>query len=337
MMIAADNGLARYWLAVLTMALWLTPRLLVAAPETIKPGEVWLDDRGQPIQAHGGGVIKLGDTYYWFGEDRAQGLDRDKRYVSCYSSKDLAHWSFHNQVIKISDPENLGPGWVFERPKVFYNQKTKKYVMYAHLDDVRYRLARVAVATCATVDGDYEYLKSFRPLGQESRDIGQFLDDDGTAYLIFEDRPAKGFHIAKVSDDYLSVERDVCLIRAPLEGGAVVHYKGLYYALGSALTGWRPNPNKYATSPSLEGPWSEFKDIAPPEATTYGSQSTMLLKVVGTKTTTVIFMGDIWKPRTQWDSRYLWMPVEIGEGKLRLPEPKEWTLDFETGEAVIRN
>ena len=194
----------------------------------------------------------------------------------------------------------------------------------------------MGVATCDTVDGDYKYLKSFRPLGRESRDIGQFIDDDGSAYLIFEDRPAKGFHIARLSDDYLTVEKDVCLIRAPLEGGAVVHYKGLYYAIGSALTGWNPNPNKYATATSLEGPWSEFKDIAPPETNTYGSQSTMMLKVVGTKTTTVIFMGDMWKPRTQWDSRYLWMPLEIGDGKLWLPEPKEWTLDVETGEAVIQ-
>jgi hypothetical protein len=61
----------------------------------------------------------------------------------------------------------------------------------------------------------------------------------------------------------------------------------------------------------------------------------MLLKVAGKKATTVIFMGDIWKPRTQWDSRYLWMPLEIGDGKLRLPEPKEWTLDVKTGVAVI--
>jgi hypothetical protein len=63
----------------------------------------------------------------------------------------------------------------------------------------------------------------------------------------------------------------------------------------------------------------------------------MLLKVVGTKTTSVIFMGDIWKPRTQWDSRYLWMPLEIGDGKMSLPEPREWTLDIKTGEAKLKN
>jgi hypothetical protein len=305
-----------------------------AAPQTIEPGAIWPDDQGKHVQAHGGGIIKHADEYYWFGEDRTRGLDRDKRYVGCYWSKDLAHWTFRKRI-EFSDSEDLGRGWVLERPKVFYNAKTKQYVMYMHLDDSRYKLARVAVAACDAVDGDYKYLKSFRPLDCESRDIGQFMDDDGSAYLIFEDRPAKGFHIAKLSDDYLTVEKDMSLIRAPLEGGAVVHYKDLYYVIGSALTGWRPNPNKYATAPSLEGPWSEFKDIAPPETNTYGSQSTMMLKVAGTKATTVIFMGDKWKPMTQWDSRYLWMPLEIGDGKLSLPEPKPWTLDIETGEVEI--
>jgi len=314
----------------------LTAPALLAAPAAIKPGEVWPDNRGQHVQAHGGGMIKVGDFYYWFGEDRSQGLDNSKRYVACYSSQDLAHWTFRNRVLQQAGPGDLGRGFVLERPKVFYNARTKKFVMYMHIDDARYTLARVGVAVSDNVDGDYRFLRSFRPLGQESRDIGQFIDDDGSAYLIFEDRPAKGFHIAKLSDDYLDVEKEICLIRTPLEGGAVVHYKGLYYALGSALTGWDPNPNKYATAPHLEGPWSEFQDIAPPEAKTYGSQSTMLLKVVGSKTTSVIFMGDIWKPRSQWDSRYLWMPVEIGQGKMRLPEPREFTIDVVAGEAVVK-
>lgn len=306
-----------------------------AGPPTFNPGAVWPDNRGQHIQAHGGGIIKLGDTYYWFGEDRSRGLERGLRYVSCYSSRDLAHWTFRHQVVKLADPEELGRRWVLERPKVFYNSKTKKYVMYAHIDGKgAYLFASVAVLTCDRVDGDYQYLKSFRPLGHESRDIGQFIDDDGSAYLIFEDRPF-GFRIARLSDDYLNVEKEMCLIPEHLEGGAVVHYDGLYYVIGSGLTGWRPNPNKYATAPNLSGPWTEFKDIAPPEMNTYGAQSTMMLKVVGTRKTTVILMGDMWKPESQWDSRYLWMPLEIGNGKLRLPAPKPWTLDLKTGEARI--
>jgi hypothetical protein len=332
-----DLTFGRTWKAALTSAglLCLFAGNALADTRAIIPGALWPDNRGQHIQAHGGGIIRLGETYYWFGEDRTRGLEPGLRYVSCYSSRDLAQWSFRHQVVKLADPENLGGRWVLERPKVFYNAKAKKYVMYAHIDGKGgYKFASVAVLTCDTVDGDYEYLKSFHPLGCESRDIGQFIDEDGSAYLVFEDRP-HGFHIAKLSDDYLNVAKDMCLIREHLEGGAVVHYRGLYYVIGSALTGWRPNPNKYATASSLTGPWSEFKDIAPPETNTYGSQSTMMLKVVGSKTTTVIFMGDIWKPQAQWDSRYLWMPLDIGDGKLRLPEPKPWTLNLETGGVQI--
>jgi len=302
-----------------------------AQNKVINPGAVWPDNRGQHIQAHGGGIIKIKDTYYWYGEERAQGLDPNYRYVSCYSSKELTNWKFRGDVVKMSDPENLGEGWILERPKVYYNKLTKKYVMYFHLDTHNYQYARVGIAVSDKPDGNYTFVKSFRPLDHVSRDIGQFIDDDGSAYLIFEDR-ALGFHIVKLADDYMSVAKEMSLVHMPLEGGAVVHYQGLYYAIGSRLTGWAPNPNKYATATSLEGPWSEFKDIAPPETKTYQSQSTMMLKVAGTKDTTVIFMADQWKPKSQWDSRYLWMPLEIGNGKLWLNEPKPWTINVKTGE-----
>lgn len=318
----------------LTWLLLLIVTSIASAQKTIRPGELWPDNNGKHVQAHGGGIIKLGDLYYWYGEDRSQGLDSNLRYVSCYSSKDLLSWTFRGDVVKMADPDSLGPGWVLERPKVFYNKQTKKFVMYMHIDNSIYKVAQVAVAIADKPTGEFKYVKRFRPLGHESRDIGQFIDDDGTPYLVFEDRPF-GFRIARLSDDYMNVGKEMSLIPAHMEGGAIVHYQGLYYSIGSALTGWNPNPNKYSTAVSLEGPWSEFIDIAPPETKTYGSQSTMLIKVTGKKATTIIFMGDIWKPKTQWDSRYLWMPLQIGDGKLWLPEPKPWRLDVKTGESNI--
>ena len=45
----------------------------------------------------------------------------------------------------------------------------------------------------------------------------------------------------------------------------------------------------------------------------------------------VIFMADQWKPHTLWDSRYLWMPLEIGDGKMHLPEPRPWTINVKKG------
>jgi beta-xylosidase len=300
--------------------------------KVIRPGELWPDNNNKHIQAHGGGIIKLKDTYYWYGEERAKGLDTNYRYVSGYSSKDLVNWTFMGDVLKLSDPEQLGRRWILERPKVFYNKNTKKYVMYFHLDNGTYRVARVGIAVSDQPEGPFTYVKSFRPLNLESRDIGQFIDDDGTPYLVFESRPSKGFYIAALSEDYMDVVKEVSFIHAPLEGGAIVHHNGLYYAIGSALTGWRPNPNKYATALSLAGPWTVFKDIAPPATNTYNSQSTMLLKVQGEKSTTIIFMADQWKPATQWDSRYIWMPVEITADRLWVPTPQPWKLDVITGE-----
>lgn len=309
----------------------------ICSNPVIRPGLIWPDDRGRHIQAHGGGIIKCGGTWYWFGEDRSRENDPAKRYVACYSSSDLANWTFRNQVLALSAPEGFGKDWVLERPKVFPCSKTGKFVLYMHIDGwseetaSSYGIARIAVAVCDTIDGDYQYLRSFRPLGLESRDIGQFIDDDGTPYLIFESRPDQGFYIVTLTEDCLDVGREVCFIRSPLEGGAIVRYEGLYYVIGSALTGWWPNANKYATAQCLEGPWSDFQDFAPPHTHTYLSQSTNLIKVVGTAATTVIYAGDCWRPEEQWDSRYLWMPLEIGNKKLFLPDPAPWRIDMISG------
>ncbi|QEM05569.1 family 43 glycosylhydrolase [Mucilaginibacter rubeus] len=322
--------LKRITMAVMTLL--ITGKAYAQHQKIINPGAVWPDNRGEHIQAHGGGIIKIKNTYYWYGEERRRGLDSNKRYVSCYASKDLTNWTFKGDVVQMTDPENLGQRWVLERPKVFYSKKSRQYVMYFHLDNATYKFARVGIAVSDRPDGDFKYLKSFRPLEHESRDIGQFIDDDGTPYLVFEDRPL-GFHIVRLSEDCLSIDREMCLIAEHMEGGAIVHYKGLYYAIGSALTGWKPNPNRYATAKTLKGPWSEFKDIAPKEKNTYDSQSTLLLKVSGKKDTTVLFLGDIWKPKEQWDSRYLWMPVQIGDGELWLPEPAPFKIDVKNGTA----
>lgn len=307
-----------------------------SAQTVVRPGEVWLDTAGKSIQAHGGGIIRHAGRYYWFGEDRTPENDSDKRYVGCYWSTDLTRWTSCGPSFIMPTPQGFTTKWVLERPKVFYNKATRTFVLYAHIDDAGvdgkgYQLAQVAVATSKRIEGPYNFVRRFRPLGKESRDIGQFIDNDGKAYLIFESRQSQGFYIASLSRDYLDVEREVAFVKSPIEGGAIVHYGGLYYVLGSQLTGWRPNPNWYATAKRLAGPWSVFTDVAPPETNTYRSQSSNLIKVTGTRGTAVIYVGDRWEPRQLWDSRYIWMPLEIGKGTMRLPEPRPWSIDLRTG------
>lgn len=58
--------------------------------------------------------------------------------------------------------------------------------MYMHVDSGNYKEAKVGVAASDEVCGKYTYLKSFQPLGKQSRDIGLFQDGDD-AYLLSED------------------------------------------------------------------------------------------------------------------------------------------------------
>lgn len=307
----------------------------------VVPGAVWKDTAGKVIQAHGGGVTKMGAYWYWFGEDRSQDLAKGTRAVHVYRSKDLMTWEDRGRALEMTEPEEykqkFGTDWQMERPKVFVTRATAapyKFVMYVHLD-AAYKAAEVGVAGSNEIEGPYKLLKHFRPLDEESRDIGQFVEDDGTNYLIFESRPTKGFFVAKLSEDALSVTEKTAFVAAPLEGGAIVHTGGLYYCVGSHMTGWKPNPDVYATAKSLGGPWSSFADVAPPEANTYGGQSAMLLKVAGVKgKDAVLFIGDVWKPETLWDSRYLWMPMEVSGGKMTLPQPHPWRIDVKTTEVT---
>jgi len=136
---------------------------------SFKPGQIWPDNEGKHINAHGGGIIYYNDTYYWFGEYRLPRSEKDKsRYgVSCYSSKDLLNWKNEGLALKvINDTASiLSPGCVIERPKVIFNKKTGKFVMWFHheLKGQGYKAALTGVAVSDNVTGPYKYIRSLRP------------------------------------------------------------------------------------------------------------------------------------------------------------------------------
>lgn len=142
---------------------------------------------GDHLNAHGAGVIRVNSTFYLIGEDKSQGSSF--LAVNCYSSVDLVQWKYEGALLsRTGTSGDLGPNRIVERPKVIYNDQTRKYVMWMHVDSSNYGDAKVGVATSDTVCGrKYEYKGSFRPLGMESRDMGLFKDDDGKAYLLTED------------------------------------------------------------------------------------------------------------------------------------------------------
>lgn len=80
----------------------LVPRADSSNHADFKPGEVWLDIAGQPINVHGGGTLFHNGTYYWYGENKEgrtwlsesnkawDGYRGDVTGIRWYSSTDLS-------------------------------------------------------------------------------------------------------------------------------------------------------------------------------------------------------------------------------------------------------
>lgn len=131
------------------------------------PGEIWLDSNEEPINAHGGGMLFHNDTYYWFGEHKNASTGRAMVGISCYSSKDLHTWKNRGialPVVMNDDNHDIAQGCTMERPKVIYNDETKQFVMWFHLElkGKGYTSARCAVAISEKVNGPYKYIRSER-------------------------------------------------------------------------------------------------------------------------------------------------------------------------------
>jgi beta-xylosidase len=134
------------------------------------PGELWPDNNGVHINAHGGGILFHDGLYYWYGEHKIEGEAGNKAHVGVhvYSSKDLYNWKDEGVALKVveDDPvHDITKECVLERPKVIFNELTGKFVMWFHLElkGQGYDAARSGVAVSDSPTGPFTYLGSFRP------------------------------------------------------------------------------------------------------------------------------------------------------------------------------
>jgi len=305
-----------------------------AAAQTITNGTQFTDSSGNAVHAHGGGVIKVGSYYYWFGEHR--NADNTFQYVDAYRSTDLKNWEFRNHVLSQSSASELATANI-ERPKVMYNASTGKFVMWMHKENGSdYSEARAAVAVSSTVDGNYTYQGSFRPLGDSmSRDITVFVDTDGTGYMASAANENYDLHLYKLTADYTGI---ASLVANPWPGGhreapALFKRGSVYFMLTSAATGWNPNQQQYATATSLAGPWSAMTNVG--DSTAFNSQTAYVLPVQGTSGTSYLYLGDRWGNSfggTVNDSRYVWLPLTFPSStSLSMSWSPEITVDTTAG------
>jgi len=313
-----------------------------------RPAQVWSDNNGVPINAHGGGVIFFEGTYYWYGEHKLAEKS-EKQFadggIHCYSSKDLMNWKDEGMVLSVSYTDttsDLAYGCILERPKVVYNKKNKEFVAYfkLYLRGVGYETSNVGVAVAKKPNGVFTYHHKFHGGGSPkgSGDFSMFLDDDGSLYHLAVRKPDHAFVIGKLDSDYYYPVGDYQVgkrIQSHTEAPAVIKRKGVYHLLGSGSTGWKPNVARYYTANSLQGEWTYHGNPCsgynPIDSLgvekTFGGQSSFIIPVQGISDA-YIALFDIWKPEHPITGRYIWLPVDFSDNKMSISWHDAWDLNI---------
>lgn len=296
------------------------------------PGQVWNDAAGQPINAHGGCVVYNDGTYYLFGEDRTGELSNG---VSCYKSKDMYNWTRVGLALKTagspsSDDNDIAKGRTLERPKVLYNKKTGKWVMWAHWErGSDYGAAKVCVAVSDKIEGPYKLYKTFRPNHHDSRDQTVFQDENGDAYQFCATDMNTNINIAQLTSDYLDVtNKETKILNGQrTEAPAIFRVGDKYYGLFSHCTGWDPNPGIKAYSDKILGTWHVDGNFAVDKGKdlTYQSQSAYVFKVPG-KENAFIYVGDKWNSNDVGASLQIWLPISMRSGYPTVRWYDKWDL-----------
>ena len=69
---------------------------------------------------------------------------------------------FRNTSISTPIPGGEPAQYRIERPKILFNKKTQKYVLWFHLDSASFKMGMVGVCTSDTVAGDYSFVSGFQ-------------------------------------------------------------------------------------------------------------------------------------------------------------------------------
>lgn len=310
----------------------------------------WLDDQGNLINAHDGGIIFHKGKYYWYGMAlRPLGIGKGGSNgaatttgINLYSSMDLYNWKYEGVILACSNiPKDplYGP-MRFERPKIIFNEKTKNFILWFHYvkypgdhaDSIGY--ADAGVASSDEITGPFKFHGINRPIEKNAavKDCTLFKDFDGSAYFIYDHKlPNKRcLYIVKLAEDYLSFSNVWAKIEGAVrrEAPAIFKKGNYYYLVTSGVSGWNTNPAKYFRSNNVMGPYEDLENpcIGNESETTFNSQPTYVLPLADHENS-FIMMLERHNTSNFLLCSYIWLPVEFtADGRIILTYKQNWDL-----------
>lgn len=327
-----------------------TIKTQAVAQTKIYPDVFWNDINGVRINAHSAGIYYENGFYYWYGEHKlpgfAESTSKADGGIHLYRSRDLINWNDFGVVMSVdynNSSSDIAYGCRIQRPKVVYNSSTQKYVAIFKLflkgGGVTVGYNGVATATVAT--GPFTYQGKFLAASfvNGSGDFALLQASNGDLYHFTVNKANRIFCKAKMNADYLSPATGYTAcpgVALNTEGPALFYKDGTYHLLGSGSTGWDPNPPRYYTSTSIDGPWTTQANpcLGTNSVTgltgfnkTYGGQPTYIQKIEGVENQ-YIAMFDVWKPLDPTTSKYIWLPFRVSNKKLSMTWISNWNLSW---------
>jgi hypothetical protein len=273
---------------------------------SFRPGQVWLDTEGKAIQAHGGSLIEVDGTFYWYGENKEFTTGQTDVWhwgVRCYASTDLYNWTDLGLIVPPETEDKaspLHPSAKMDRPHIIHNARTGKFVCWIK---VMGDLAQTRVIlTADQITGPYTLVcKDMLPVGMSAGDFDLVVDEtNGKAYTYFE-RVHSDIICADLTDDYTGCTGEFSthfLQPAPplvREAPAWFRRNGKHYLATSGTTHYFPNPSEIAVADTFHGPFTVLGDLHPDDVsrTSFNSQISAIFKHPG-KQDLYIALADQW-------------------------------------------
>lgn len=209
---------------------------------TVKPGKVWVDNNGNAIQAHGGGILydEKTKTYYWYGEHKGYenvptGAETGNPGIGigCYSSKDLLNWTYEGVALPVFNNPQLVDGtttdddvpmYVSEESDTYKNSPLPEFEGTAS----NYNgLMKSPYASLSALNSD-EYIDelnalyendnlTFEEKQQMYREFNwnrvverpKVIYNDATAYVVYSSEENATTIIHKLNDEYTGLSGDL--------------------------------------------------------------------------------------------------------------------------------
>ena len=318
----------------------------------IKNDVFWKDTAGSLMYSQGGGVLRAGNTYYWYGVNYGgaatyaanpanKNSDTSFVAITTYSSTDLANWKFEGNALtyaSMASKLTMSQSTWIGRVGATYHATTKKYVIigqYLGTPDTQQFFA-----TSDTPNGAFEVQGTQAVLtnvvNNNCGDQSIFTDDDGQAYIVCSSLSGRSnlYVIPLRPSDYLQAQPATKIFGgAGREGNAMFKYNGRYYACSSDLHGWNASHAYCISATNILGPYAaEFVMGNTDKDFSHVTQTGLFVTVKGSSQELVIFGGDRWSDFAGNGIGYnQWTPLTFVGTTPSMQSLSAWSIDAAAG------